>query len=156
MDKKWVLLKVIVVDLMCCKFFLCFTGLSRGRTLRTHLDSPLLMSQKLETHGCQWYKVKRMKSIFAGNEQGFGHLFIISIYSSPFFNKTDFGQYRLNKMKTIKQLIANIWVQFPKMLAGQQFLKQNMQLLPDFEECLKLHNYVNRVVLKLLLLDAGT
>ena len=37
---------------------------------------PLLMSQKLETQGCQWYGVKGIKSIFVDKEieeQGLGH-----------------------------------------------------------------------------------
>ena len=40
---------------------------------------PFLMSRNFETHGCQWYGVKRIKYIFVDKgiaEQSLGHLFI--------------------------------------------------------------------------------
>ena len=58
---------------------------------------PFLMLKKFETQGCQWYRVKGIKSIFAdrgssGKRLG---LFFITSSSPHFFNKTNFELYLL-------------------------------------------------------------
>ena len=53
------------------------------------------MSQKFETQGCQWYRVKRITSIFADKgieEQGLEHV-IITSSGFHFINKTDFEKH---------------------------------------------------------------
>ena len=65
--------------------------LIRQEILQSH---PFLMSRKFERQGCQWYEVKRIKTIFAVKEKIWGTSIISS--SSHFCNETDFEQYLFN------------------------------------------------------------
>ena len=59
------------------------------------ISKAMLDYQNFETQVCQWYGVKRIKSIFADKgigEKDLGH-FIITSNGSLFFNKIDFEQY---------------------------------------------------------------
>ena len=76
------------------------------------------MSQKFETQNCQWYGVKRIKSIFVDKgrvEQGLGQIFIILRNSFHFFNKIYFEQYlfksyfdTVQSIPYIKKLISEL------------------------------------------------
>ena len=61
---------------------------------------PFLMSRNFKTQVCQWYRVKRIKSIFAdnGNEKRFRAPWNLFIRSSNyhFFNKTNLEQNLFN------------------------------------------------------------
>ena len=68
------------------------TGTFRLRLPVLMYNTLFVMSQNCKMQGCQWYGVKRIKSIFPkkGNVgKGFEHHFITSS-SSHVFNKTDF------------------------------------------------------------------